>query len=182
MTILIYGGSGSGKSACAEDTAVSLAGNGPLYYLATMRAYGEEGQKRVERHRAMRAGKGFCTVEQPENLPSALPRVRGGTVLLECLSNLTANEMFREAEICPTEETVRRVCEGLRLLAANTEHLVVVTNNVFEDGVRYAETTRAYLEALGRINEFAAALADTVTEVVVGIPVPIKEGKAEIKK
>ena len=38
-------------------------------------------------------------------------------------------------------------------------------------------TTQAYIRALGRINTGVATLADTVTEVVVGIPVPVKERK-----
>ena len=45
-----------------------------------------------------------------------------------------------------------------------------------EDGVPYDETTRAYLEALGAINENLAGMADRVVEVVSGIPVVLKEG------
>ena len=51
MLILVTGGSGSGKSAFAEQKAVSLAAGGELVYLATMQVYGEEGKKKVERHR-----------------------------------------------------------------------------------------------------------------------------------
>ena len=45
------------------------------------------------------------------------------------------------------------------------------------DGISYDATTQAYIRALGRINTGVAELADTVTEVVVGIPVPVKERK-----
>lgn len=46
MLILVTGGSGSGKSAFAEQKAVSLAAGGELVYLATMQVYGEEGKRR----------------------------------------------------------------------------------------------------------------------------------------
>ncbi|MBW7571276.1 bifunctional adenosylcobinamide kinase/adenosylcobinamide-phosphate guanylyltransferase [Caproiciproducens faecalis] len=176
MTVLITGGSGSGKSAYAEKTAVSLAGQSPLYYLATMKIYDDEGRKKVHRHRDLRAGKGFTTIEQPTDLPKAVTGLsRGkGTVLLECLSNLVANEMFPGEEICSGVEVEQRVCRGICLLAQKAEHLVIVTNNVFEDGIRYEDTTCAYMEALGRVNTFAAGIADSVVEVVVGISVPVK--------
>ena len=59
MIVVVTGASGSGKSEYAEGVAVKLAGKGDLYYLATMRVYGEEGVRRVERHRKLRAGKDF---------------------------------------------------------------------------------------------------------------------------
>ncbi|TQI68126.1 bifunctional adenosylcobinamide kinase/adenosylcobinamide-phosphate guanylyltransferase [Clostridium sp. KNHs216] len=174
MMVLITGGSGSGKSAYAEKTAVSLAGKGPLYYLATMKVYDGEGRKKVDRHRGLRAGKGFLTIEQPTGISLARMNRGKGTVLLECLSNLVANEMFASKEIRREKEAADQLCAELCSLAEHTEHLVIVTNNVFEDGIPYEETTRAYMEALGRANAFITARADAVTEVVVGIPVPIK--------
>lgn len=179
MIVLITGGSGSGKSAYAEDTAVRLAAQEKkerLYYLATMKVCDEESRKRVQRHRGLRAGRGFETVEQPRGIREALDKMRQGkkTVLLECMSNLAANEMFSSGEIKPAEEVAARIVEGIVLLAEQTEHLIIVTNNVFEDGFSYDGATESYLEALGRINEQTAALADVVTEVVAGIPVPVK--------
>ena len=95
MFVLITGGSGSGKSEYAENRAVRLSNETglPLYYIATMKPFGEEGRKRVERHQKLRSGKGFLTVERYVNLKE-LKLPKEGVVLLECLSNLTANEMF----------------------------------------------------------------------------------------
>ncbi len=66
MLYIVTGGSGSGKSEYAEQTAVQCRnGNGgTLWYLATMRIWDDEGRKRVERHRRMRAAKGFETIER----------------------------------------------------------------------------------------------------------------------
>lgn len=73
-----------------------------------------------------------------------------------------------------SQETADKVCSDILSLGENLEMLVVVSNNVFEDGVSYDETTTAYLEAMGRINARLAAAADAVTEVVAGIPVAVK--------
>ena len=64
MFALIFGGSGSGKSEYAEKLSCELAQKNEKYYIATMIPYGEEGKKRVERHKKLREGKDFYTIEQ----------------------------------------------------------------------------------------------------------------------
>ena len=59
--IYIYGAIASGKSAYAEDYVCRLGKE--RVYLALMQVYGEEGRKRVKKHRKMREGKEFRTVE-----------------------------------------------------------------------------------------------------------------------
>ena len=95
------------------------------------------------------------------------------------MSNLVANEMFQEddkgtPEIVDTDTVCQKISEGIRLLRDSFEELVIVTNNVFEDGRRYDAATMEYLKAMGLINQEIAAMADRVIEVVVGIPVRIK--------
>ena len=46
---------------------------------------------------------------------------------------------------------------------------MIVTNNVFEDGCLYDESTMAYNRALGEINIQLAKKADRVIEVIAGI-------------
>lgn len=176
MMILIIGGSGSGKSAYAEKAAVTLAANSSLYYLATMQVFGQEGRKKVRRHQVLREGKGFLTIEQPFTVSQAIAKMKAGskTVLLECMSNLTANEMFSPCGIRKPNEVCNKILNDIDLLKENTKNLVIVSNNVFEDGVLYASETMDYLEALGKINEKLMSAADTVIEVVVGIPIIMK--------
>ena len=68
-----------------------------------------------------------------------------------------------------------RVLAGIQRAAARAELLVVVTNELYSDGVRYDPETAAYLELLARLNRAIAARADGVYEVVCGIPVAWKE-------
>ncbi len=169
MLILVSGGSGSGKSEFAEGLVVS-SGLKERVYLATMQVWDQESVRRVERHRAMRAGKGFATLECPTGL-ERLEVPAGSAVLLEDLSNLSANEYFSDDR----EGAFERVLAGIQRAAARAELLVVVTNELYSDGVRYDPETAAYLELLARLNRAIAARADGVYEVVCGIPVAWKE-------
>jgi len=67
-----------------------------------------------------------------------------------------------------------KIVSEIQTLSQKLDNLVIVTNNVFEDGVIYDAGTMEYLRALGRINAALAHLADRVAEVVVGIPVELK--------
>ena len=173
MLTLVIGGAASGKSAYAEN--LTLKHPLPRYYVATMQVWDEECAKRVEKHRAMRKEKQFETIESPISLDKIRIPNRG-IVLLEDLGNLTANELYDPAGA--KEETVKAVLDGIRSLRAQAGTLILVSNEIFSDGVPYDASMLQYLSYLGRINREAAALADRVTEVVYGIPVPIKREAA----
>ena len=170
MIHLITGGSGSGKSRYAEQQILEL-GEGRRIYLATMYPYDDESYQRIERHRAMRAEKNFETLECYTRL-SELEIPKGCNVLLECMSNLVANEMFLPD--AAGIHTVNVVLAGIDHLRREAANLVIVTNEIFSDGVMYESQTRVYQEYLGAINQELAHIADRVTEVVYGIPVPVK--------
>lgn len=189
MMELVIGGSGSGKSAYAE-TAVcrcrcslreSRNKNTPLYYIADMIPYGRETEKKIGAHRKMRAGKGFETLEWYVDLPGKLENERtsslaGSCVLLECVSNLTANEMYAPGGAQETgKNTVESIVRGVRMLKERCRHLVVVTNDVFRESIPDSEEMTAYKNNLGRINRALATMADRVTEVVYGVPICVKD-------
>lgn len=169
MMILLTGGSACGKSSYAESLCVKNPM--PRYYIAAMQPYGPEGEARIRRHRAMRAGKGFETIERYTDLKDlSLPEK--GTVLLECICNLTANEMFSADGT--VKDPFDAVTEGVKRLTEQAETLVVITNDVGAEPPQYGESTQAYVRVMGRINAVLAAQADTVLELVAGIPVPVK--------
>lgn len=186
MVTLVTGGSGSGKSAYAETLLSSCEGT--KFYIATMQVYDAEGEKKVKRHRKLREGKGFLTIECPVDVGKIeaseyrSPIGKMGTddvtgkksALLECMSNLTANEMFTDDGIRSADQVADKIVNDIQFLSQKTDNLIIVTNNVFEDGVVYDDGTMEYLKALGRINTKLAQFADRVTEVVVGIPVVLK--------
>ena len=171
MLTLVVGGAASGKSAYAERLVLQTAL--PRYYLATMQVWDAECAARVEKHRRMRAEKQFETLECPLHLGTVHLSARG-TALLEDLGNLTANELYDPAGA--GEAAASAILDGLGKLAAQCEHLVVVSNEVFSGGANYAGDTDRYLKALAQVNNALAARADAVVRVVCGIPVYHKGG------
>ncbi|RGW86571.1 bifunctional adenosylcobinamide kinase/adenosylcobinamide-phosphate guanylyltransferase [Agathobacter rectalis] len=208
MITLITGGSGSGKSAYAEKYichASNEKGCKEKYYIATMHVFDDEGQRKIDRHRRLRAGKGFITIEQPRDIKKAVEKLQsenclktGRSALLECMSNLVANEMFPPVDVSGMQaaeakkETLddpenmkdydtaqisrvsKKVLKEVSILSENVAELVIVTNNVFEDGVSYDQSTMNYIKAMGIVNRGLAAMAESVVEVVAGIPVTVK--------
>lgn len=200
---MVYGGSASGKSSYAESFAMSLQGDGRLLYIATMYPYkwnttelDLETMQRIERHRAMRADKGFDTVECYRHVEHIVAK-RQDVLLLECMSNLLANEMYLEQDsddggLAETMSEVekagvgmsetlspvsKKIVQALVNLSTRVQELVIVTNDVFSDGgsLTYDESTREYVKNLAEINCALARVAETVTEVVCGIPVIVKK-------
>lgn len=168
MFTLVIGGAASGKSEYAESRVVRLPER--RIYLATMRPWDQECRARIARHRRLRQDKGFETLERYTDLAGAeVPA--GANVLLECMSNLTANELYD-----PEGGGQEAVLRGVDALLARCGHLTVVTNEVFSGGAACEEDTLRYLRALARINRLLAARADTVAEVICGLPNYLKGG------
>lgn len=169
MMVAVTGASSSGKSAFAEQCLVNM-GEKQRIYIATMIAWDEECRERIRKHRAMRMEKRFETMECPVDLLEAeIPE--HAAVLLECMSNLAANEMYREGR----EEPKPRILAGLRRLKSQAEDLVIVTNEVFDEPGLYGEETEQYRKLLGDLNREIFSMADEVYEVVCGIPVELKK-------
>lgn len=198
MLILVTGGSGSGKSAYAEKQ-VEAFGEHRRIYIATMFPFDEESYKRIERHRQMRAHKKFETLECYTGLSELeLFKVSGSdkakaektegagkrdfrekpVVLLECMSNLTANEMFQENGA--GENTVEAILRGVSYVEEQALALVIVTNEIFSEAASYEGDTERYQSYLGKINQELARRADRAVEVVYGIPVKLKEDSEEL--
>lgn len=170
MMHLVIGGSGSGKSAYGEKLMMEVPGDGRVY-LATMRPWDDECREKIRRHRQIREGKGFVTVEC-YGRPRDLPIPRGSSVLLECVGNLLTNLFFDQDH--NGIDMAQLITDDLMDLQSRTRSLIIVTNDIFSDGLFYGVETEAYRAVLGQVNKNLARAADHVTEVVYGIPVKIK--------
>ncbi len=179
MIILIIGYPESGKSALAEGMAMKMSEPGERLYLATMIPCGDEGIRRIEKHRRQRAGKGFITAEVPFDIAGTLActgRTRSEhdksdstshsiksygnyTVLLECMSNLVANEMFERHT--PAEEITDRITGDVRTLSDMVQNLIIVSNH-YEITPEYDEETADYCRTLDEVNDEIAVIADKV--------------------
>lgn len=164
--IFITGGSKNGKSHIAEDILSQFPGE--KYYIATMEPWSKEAGGYIERHHKMRAGKGFITIEKYTDLQDIFWNVQQKpAALVECLGNLCANEMFSAKE----KDPVHKILQEIEVLREKTEVLIIVTNQVGDDGMIYEQGTMEYIRILGILNQRIARVADLVIEAVFGIPV-----------
>ena len=169
MLTLVSGGAASGKSEYAESLLSDTTHE--KIYIATMQPFGKDSAVKIARHHALRAGKGFQTLERYRNLEE-LEVPENCAVLLECMSNLVANECFSEAGF---DNAVQRILRGIEHISKSTAEFVVVTNEIFSDGETYDRETAEYIEVLAGVNKELASCADRVIEVVCGIPINWKE-------
>jgi adenosylcobinamide kinase/adenosylcobinamide-phosphate guanylyltransferase len=163
--ILVLGGARSGKSAFAEQLA-SACGT-PVVYVATATASDAEMSERIRYHRARRPS-AWRTLEVQVDLFDAIPS-EVQTVLVEDLTLLLSNHMERDT--VTAEPCTRAEVQKLLALEAN---VIFVSNEVGMGLVPLDPLGRAFRDALGRVNQAAAALCDEVYFVVAGLPLKIK--------
>ncbi|MCI9339438.1 MAG: bifunctional adenosylcobinamide kinase/adenosylcobinamide-phosphate guanylyltransferase [Dorea sp.] len=177
MVHLITGGSGSGKSEYAEDLLCRYRRDQAerLIYVATMYPYGQETKMKISRHRQMRRGKGFETIECYTGLGRAagmLKEYESVSVLIECISNLVSNELYSGGT--NKEDTADEIIKGIEAVRRTAQNVVIVTNEVNSEGLAYNPEMIRYKQVMGEVNCRLAKLADRVTEVVYGTAVEVK--------
>jgi adenosylcobinamide kinase / adenosylcobinamide-phosphate guanylyltransferase len=163
LTFLV-GGARSGKSALAVRLA--LEWDGPVSFLATAEAGGdEELAGRIARHRRERPA-GWLTVEEPLDLPGELRRVsEQAFVVVDCLTLWAANAL----QAGWAEEEVERAAATTAGLAAGRESPTVVVSNEVGMGIVPATPVgRSFRDLLGRVNAVFAGRADRACLVVAG--------------
>lgn len=169
MITLVSGKQNSGKSAFAERLATKS--DLPCrYYIATMRVVDEDSMERRKKHRQMREGLGFETLEIPCLIDSAPDLMRSPekcVVLLECVANLVANIMhepewdgrIKVADSESGDEFVKYITGLIKDLAGSVGHLIVVTSEYDKDE---AEGAKLYIGLLNAVNARLGRIADKV--------------------
>ncbi len=157
---LVLGGTRSGKSEVAERLAADLSpkGGGSVTYVATASVTDEEMGRRVAAHRARRPTT-WSTVELASSteLPAVLARL-DGNVLVDSLGTWVASAPSLHVD-------AQALVHALGVRSGST---VLVSEEV---GLAVHPTTaagRAFVDALGQLNQTVAAVAERVLLVVAG--------------
>ena len=170
MLIFVSGGSASGKSALAERVCMSLPAPEHIY-IATMPVRSDEDARKVARHHALRAGRGFTRTLEMPGRPDFAAVPPDAAVLFECLSTYTANRMFSGEASDDWLETLRA---ELRPLLDRPGPTVIVSADVGADGAAYDAATEDYRRVLTGLGVRLCARADAAVEAVCGLPVTHK--------
>ena len=181
---LILGGQKSGKTARAEQLAAAWLALSPAHravYIATAQAWDGEMRERIARHRSQRAQRvpAMETVEEPFELARAIgTHSRGHTlVVVDCLT------LWLTARLLPAAGAAgggaaQHGAEDAAMaaaIAAAAGPLVLVSNEIGLGVVPLGPETRAFVDALGRLNQQAALACDRVTLMAAGLPLVLKD-------
>ncbi len=180
MMTLIVGVPDSGKSALAEEKVLEQSGEGKRIYIATMIPFGEEGRQRVIKHKKLREGKGFFTIEAPVKVSESVKAVQGiggATCLLECVSNLVGNVMHdgvagkempegleKDSASAADDLVVESVVSDIKSLCGLCKNLVVVTNSFPSDDASYDDDTIRYVKLMDLVNKELMDISDIIFE------------------
>ncbi len=180
MRELILGGQRSGKSARAEALAAQWLGASPAHravFIATATAWDDEMRERIARHQRDRAQRvpGMVTVEEPVDLAGVLAQHNAARtlVVVDCLTLwLTNLRMPAQGEAEPGES---RADALTRAIVAHAGAVVIVSNEIGLGVIPMGTEVRAFVDALGRLNQQVAAACDRVTLMAAGLPLTLKD-------
>lgn len=182
---LILGGQKSGKSRRGESLAAAWLARSPAHravLIATAQAHDEEMRARIARHRADRAGRvpALLTVEEPVALPEAI-RAHAGPetlVLVDCLTLwLTHLLMPLEARPGDGPSVDSAIASLLGAIGDAAGPLVLVGNEIGLGVIPLGREVRAFVDALGLLDQQVAAACDRVTLMVAGLPLTVKDDR-----
>jgi adenosylcobinamide kinase/adenosylcobinamide-phosphate guanylyltransferase len=182
---LILGGQKSGKSRRAELLARQWLGQGADHravLIATAQPWDDEMRERIARHQADRAARvpGMATVEEPLALAQAIAQHSSPQtlVVVDCLT-LWLTNILMPAESMPNQPPAPvDIAQSAPLLIAiqNAPGPVVLVGNEIGLGViPLGHEVRAFVDALGQLNQAVAQVCQRVTLMAAGLPLTLKE-------
>ena len=164
MLVFISGGVRSGKSSYGETLAAELAGARKIY-MATSEPYDDEMRDRIKHHKEQRKGKGFFTIEKSRGIGELTNELEDtDTVLLDCLGNLLANEMFSADDSNPANSIFRDISS----INNKISNLIIISNDVFSDGCLYSDSVVRYIDELAELHKMIVRISDRAIECSYG--------------
>ena len=181
----ILGGQKSGKSRRAEQRAIDWLAAEPRTHravlIATAQAYDDEMQERIVRHQADRAERvpGMRTIEEPIELARAVvtQSTPDTLVVVDCLTLWLTNLLMpMPAEDARPPTRTPSTHMGMLMVALREARgpVVLVGNEIGLGVIPLGRETRAFVDALGRLNQDVAAACDRVTLMAAGLPLSLK--------
>lgn len=184
---LILGGQKSGKTRRAEQAARDWLDGAPgrsAVYLATGQAWDAEMRQRIDRHQADRAQRvpGMQTVDAPRYLAQALQTYSQPQtlVVVDCLTLWLTNWMMPmdgvdfESNQPVAQDWSAQCALFLDILPRCSGPVVVVGNEIGLGVIPMGQEVRAFVDALGTLNQDVARVCSRVTLMAAGLPLQLK--------
>ena len=182
---LILGGQKSGKSRRAELLARHWLAESPAHdavLIATAQPWDEEMRQRITRHQDDRAARvpKLRTLEEPLALAQALTDCSQPhtLVVVDCLTlwltNLRMPAENNERIKPPAQEARAQAAMLLRAIEAASGPIILVGNEIGLGVIPLGRETRAFVDALGLLNQQVAQACQRVTLMAAGLPLTLK--------
>jgi adenosylcobinamide kinase/adenosylcobinamide-phosphate guanylyltransferase len=188
---LILGGQKSGKSRRAELLARDWLALSPAHHavlIATAQPWDEEMRQRIVRHQVDRAARvpGMRTLEEPLALAETITQhSRPGTLLVvDCLTLWLTNCLMpmqpENDDSYMENKPLALIDKGviamlLEAISTAPGPVVLVGNEIGLGVIPMGAEVRAFVDALGRLNQDVAAVCQRVTLMAAGLPLTLKE-------
>ena len=182
---LILGGQRSGKSRRAERLAQAWLAQSPAHravLIATGQPWDDEMRQRIARHQQDRAERVPCmtTVEEPLQLAQAITAHGNAQtlVVVDCLTLWLTNWLMpveaSEENKAAAQYLKAPVAMLLEAIESCPGPLVLVGNEIGLGVIPIGRETRAFVDALGRLNQELAQACERVTLMAAGLPLTLK--------
>lgn len=172
-THLILGGARSGKSAYAEKLATERGF--AVTYIASAQIYDAEFGARIQHHKNRRPTD-WALVEEPHYIAATLSRLAAPNqcLIVDCLTLWLAQWICPDCNP-PKESSWQAEREALLTVLSNLPGTIILVSNEVGMGiVPLGEINRQFQDEQGRLNQAVAAVANKVTFVAAGLPLPLK--------
>jgi adenosylcobinamide kinase / adenosylcobinamide-phosphate guanylyltransferase len=183
---LILGGQKSGKSRRAEALARDWLALSPAHsavLIATARSGDGEMRERITRHQLDRATRvpGMTTVEEPLALAESITQHSDAHTLLvvDCLTLWLTNWLMPAEPLSKKSDpsnllVIAAVTRLLNSIGAARGPVVLVGNEIGLGVIPLGAEVRAFVDALGTLNQNVAGVCERVTLMAAGLPLTLK--------
>lgn len=183
----ILGGQKSGKSRRAETLARDWLAQSPAHravLIATAQPWDDEMRQRIARHQADRAERvpGMSTVEEALALAEKIIQYShpDTLVVVDCLTFWLTNwlmpaEQVSESNRPPTPVNNAHAAMLLEAITTASGPVVLVGNEIGLGVIPLGTEVRAFVDALGRLNQNVARVCERVTLMAAGLPLTLKD-------
>ncbi|MCO5109653.1 MAG: bifunctional adenosylcobinamide kinase/adenosylcobinamide-phosphate guanylyltransferase [Burkholderiaceae bacterium] len=183
---LILGGQKSGKSRRAEALAAQWLAAHPAHralLVATAEAGDEEMRQRIARHQSDRAARvpRMQTLEEPHDLARVLLQHSAPDTLIvvDCLTLWLTHWLFQhdekfERKEAPGQDWPAQAALFFEAMEKAPGPVVLVGNEIGLGVIPLGREVRAFVDALGLVNQQAAQACERVTLMAAGLPLFLK--------
>ena len=167
MTYYISGGARSGKSAYAQELALSLSDN-PIY-LATARNWDADFDQRIKRHQSDRDER-WENIEE-EKYPAKF-NLKNRVVVLDCVTLWLTN--FYVDTKYDIEESLKQIKQAFDEMIKIEATFIIISNELGMGLHADTESGRKFTDLQGWTNQYIAKKADKAIFMVSGLALVLK--------